>query len=97
MSSNSLTKYQMFVYAIDEKSLSRAAKKMGCTQSAVSHGIQSLEKELGFALMVRSKSGLRLTAEGERILPTIRGILSGQVRRAGQRRNQPPGNGDHTE
>ena len=78
MSSNSLTKYQMFIYAIDEKSLSRAAKKMGCTQSAVSHGIQSLEKELGFALMVRSKSGLRLTAEGEQILPTIRGILSGQ-------------------
>ena len=29
MSSNSLTKYQMFIYAIDEKSLSRAAKKWG--------------------------------------------------------------------
>ena len=68
MSSNSLTKYQMFVYAVDEKSLSKAARKMGCTQSAVSHGIQSLEEEMGFALMVRSKSGLRLTAEGERIL-----------------------------
>lgn len=74
----SLTKYQMFVYAVEEQSLSKAAERLGCTQSAVSHGIQSMEKEMGFALMVRSKAGLRLTAEGEQILPTVRKILAGQ-------------------
>lgn len=78
MKSINLTKYQMLVTAVEENSLSAAAKKLGCTQSAVSHGIQGLEAEMGITLLLRSKAGLKLTSEGMRVLPAIRNILSGQ-------------------
>ena len=44
---------------VETGSLTRAAQAMGCTQSAVSHSIDSLEQELGFALLKRSRAGVR--------------------------------------
>ena len=70
-----LEKYRTLMTVLDCGSLSRAAEELGKTQSAISHSIDSLERELGFVLLKRSRAGLRLTGEGERLLPAVRGLL----------------------
>jgi DNA-binding transcriptional LysR family regulator len=72
-----ISKYQTFLKVIELGSLTRAAEALGCTQSGVSHTINSLEEELGFTLLIRSRAGVQLTAEGERVLPAMRSILNG--------------------
>ena len=42
----SLLKYKTLAAVVETGSLTRAADELGCTQSAVSHSIDSLEKEL---------------------------------------------------
>ena len=71
-----LDKYQTLLSVVEAGSLTRAADMLGCTQSAVSHSIDALEKELGFAVLKRSRAGVRLTNEGERLLPAVRAYLS---------------------
>ena len=71
-----LDKYQTLISVVETGSLTTAAASLGCTQSAVSHSIDTLEKELGFALLKRSRAGVQLTNEGERILPAVRNYLS---------------------
>ena len=72
-----ITKYQTFLRVVELGSLTRAAEDLGYTQSGVSHIINSLEEELGFKLLLRSRAGVKLTADGERVLPAVRGILNG--------------------
>ena len=76
----SIQKYQVFLHVIEAGSISRAAEALGLTQSAVSHSLSSLEEEFGFRLLTRSRSGVRLSSEGKRILPAIRDILSAEER-----------------
>ena len=76
----SIQKYQIFLHVMEAGSISRAAENMGLTQSAVSHSLSSLEEEFGFRLLTRSRSGVRLSSEGKRILPAIRDILSAEER-----------------
>lgn len=71
-----VNKYEAFLKAAELGSLTRAAAELGVTQSAVSHMIGALEEELGFSLLKRGRSGARATAEGERVLPAIRGMLN---------------------
>lgn len=71
-----VSKYEAFLKAAELGSLTRAAAELGVTQSAVSHMIGSLEEELGFSLLKRGRTGARPTAEGERVLPAIRGMLN---------------------
>lgn len=72
----SLSKYKILMSVVEQGSLTRAAAVSGCTQSAVSHSITSLEEELGFALIKRSRAGVRLTNEGEKLLPAVRNLLN---------------------
>jgi len=72
----SLEKYRALMAVLEAGSLTRAAEALGCTQSAVSHGLDSLEKELGFSILLRSRAGVKLTNEGERLLPAVRKLLS---------------------
>lgn len=71
-----ISKYETLAKVVELGSLTRAAEALGCTQSAVSHAINGLEKEFGFAVLTRSRAGVRLTADGERIIPSIRGMLN---------------------
>lgn len=70
------SKYEALAAVVESGSLTEAASVLGCTQSAVSHSIASLEDELGFSLISRGRGGVRLTVEGERLMPAIRGLLS---------------------
>ena len=65
-----LDKYQTLMTVVDTGSLTRAAEQLGCTQSAVSHCLDALERELGFAVLKRSRAGVTLTGEGGRLLAT---------------------------
>ena len=71
----SLNKYEAFLQIVEQGSLTRAAEQLGYTQSGISHMISSLESELGFQLLLRSRAGVRLTDAGEKLLPAVRGML----------------------
>ena len=71
-----LSKYEMLAAVVEQGSLTLAAGELGCTQSAVSHSIDSLEKELGFSVLKRGRAGVSLTAEGERLMPAVRALLN---------------------
>ena len=71
-----LSRFETLMTVVEQESLTRAAQVLGCTQSAVSHSIETLEKELGFAVIKRGRAGVKLTAEGERLLPAVRGLLN---------------------
>ena len=72
----SLAKYKIFISVVETGSLTKAAQTLGCTQSAVSHSIDSLENELGFALLKRGRGGMRLTSEAEQLMPALRNLLN---------------------
>lgn len=71
----SINKYKILMKVVELGSLTKAADVMGFTQSAVSHTINSLEEEFGFLLLTRSRSGVKLTVNGEQMVKTIREIL----------------------
>ncbi|MBQ7896130.1 MAG: LysR family transcriptional regulator [Oscillospiraceae bacterium] len=72
----SLTKYEMLMAVVEQGSLTKAARLLGCTQSAISHSLDNIEEELGFSILHRGRGSVRLTAEGERIMPAVRNLLS---------------------
>ena len=74
------SRYEIFLKIVETRSLTRTAAYFGYTQSAVSQLVKALESELGVSLLIRSKNGVRLTAEGEYLLPGIRQIVSGDER-----------------
>ncbi len=71
----SLSKFEVFISVIESGSLTRAGELLGLTQSAVSHAIASLEREYGFSILTRGRSGISLTSNGERLLPYMREML----------------------
>lgn len=72
------SRYEVFLKIVETQSLTKTASYFGCTQSAVSQLVKALESELGVSLLIRSKAGVRLTAEGEYLLPGMRQIVSGE-------------------
>ena len=72
------SRFEVFLKIVETKSLTRTAAFFGCTQSAVSQLVRALESDLGVTLLARSKNGVRLTAEGEYLLPSMRQIVGGE-------------------
>ena len=63
-----LTQLEVLI-ALDEcRSFSRAAMRLGTTQSAVSHALRALEAQFGVKLAQRDASGVAMTDAGERLL-----------------------------
>ena len=67
-------KLDALLLAVERGSLTAAAEEMGYTQSGLTNMMNSLESELGLNLLIRSKSGVRLTAAGEALLPYMRSL-----------------------
>ncbi|MBQ9263512.1 MAG: LysR family transcriptional regulator [Clostridia bacterium] len=59
------TRMETMLMICEKNSFTRAAESLSLTQPAVSHHIQSLEKELNVRLFYRSRGELKLTPEGE--------------------------------
>ena len=67
-------KVQALLAAIDLGSLTAAASELGYTQSGLTHMMNSLETELGLNLLLRNKSGVRLSPAGQELLPELRNL-----------------------
>ena len=67
-------KLDALLLAVERGSLTAAAEEMGYTQSGLTNMMNSLESEMGLELLIRSKSGVRLTAAGEMLLPYMRSL-----------------------
>ncbi|AWG64765.1 LysR family transcriptional regulator [Mycobacteroides abscessus] len=66
---------EYFVAAVEEGGFTRAAARMHVAQPAVSQQIGQLERSLGARLFDRSERRVRLTPEGEALLPYARAVL----------------------
>ena len=71
-------KLEALVTAVDLGSFSRAAERLGYTQSGLTHMMNSLEEELGFPVIRRGSFGIRPTEEGERLLPGFRRLVAAE-------------------
>ena len=65
-----------FLTVLEEMSVSRAAERLGVSQSAVSHKIKRLEENLDYALLSRRSGGPLLTEAGDRLLQYANRILA---------------------
>ena len=72
----SISKYETLAKVCELGSPTKAAEALDITQSAVSHTINSLEEQFGFAILTRSRAGVKLTDNGQRIMPSVRGMLN---------------------
>ena len=59
-----LNQVEIFLKTVSHKNFTKAGEDIGMTQSAVSHAIVNLEKDLGVKLFERSKKGVELTTDG---------------------------------
>lgn len=66
---------EVFVAAIEEQSISKAAKRLGSSPSSVSLQLSNLEQILDARLIERSARRFQLTAAGEIFAPRARAIL----------------------
>ncbi len=66
-----------FLAVADEKSFTKAAKRLGVSQSALSHAIRGLEEEIGVRLLARTTRSVAPTEAGEQLLAELRPALTG--------------------
>src|ERR1700681_4582198 len=60
-----------FLAVARERSFTRAAAKLGVSQSALSHTVRDLETRLGLRLLTRTTRSVAPTEAGERLLRTV--------------------------
>ena len=68
-------KLEILMTAADLGSFTKASEVVGYTQSGLTHMMDALEREVGFPLLQRNHSGIRLTRQGARLMPAIREFL----------------------
>lgn len=68
-------KYEVLEKTVELSSLTKAAQELGLTQSGVSHMLAAIEAELQLPLLKRTRTGARLTPEGEQMMPYIHEIV----------------------
>lgn len=70
-----IKKYEVLLNIIDHGSFIKACEDLGYTQSGLTNMMNSLEREIGFPILMRSNKGVQATVDGERVLPTIRELV----------------------
>ena len=65
-----------FIAVVEDGGLSAAARRLHVSQSAVSQTMQSLERQLGVALLVRTHAGVQPTAVGELLAGEARALVA---------------------
>jgi DNA-binding transcriptional LysR family regulator len=83
-----------FLAVARERSFTRAAAKMGVSQSALSHTIRLLEARLGIRLLTRTTRAVSVTEAGARLLESIGphfDEIEAQVEALSELRDKPAG------
>src|SRR3954465_6298365 len=70
-----LWQLRTFRVVAETLNFTRAAERLNLTQSAVSHQIKALERELGEPLFIRAKRGVKLSQAGKVALEYAEGML----------------------
>src|SRR2546428_7744890 len=78
-----------FLAVADEKSFTKAAKRLGVSQSALSHAIRGLEEQIGVRLLARTTRSVAPTEAGEQVVAGLRPALT-RIRGALDRLPGPP-------
>ncbi len=71
MQRGNLDQLMVFVAVGRERSFTKAAAKLGVSQSALSHTIRELEERLGVRLLTRTTRSVSATEAGERLLRAV--------------------------
>ena len=94
MAADDLSSLPTFLTVAEERSFTKAAKRLGVTPSAVSHAMRDLEEEIGVRLLSRTTRSVAPTVPGEHLLRRLQPALS-EIREALDQvsglRNKPAG------
>jgi DNA-binding transcriptional LysR family regulator len=95
MERNQLNDLAAFQTVAEQGSFTRAAAKLGMSQSALSHAMSTLERRLGVRLLARTTRSVAPTEAGQRLLrmlrPALADIAAG-LASLGELRDTPSGN-----
>ncbi len=72
-----LAHWRLLVAVADEGTISRAAERVGISQSGASQALAQLEFSLGFAVFVRERRQVDVTALGHQVIEHARTMLGG--------------------
>ena len=85
---NDLGELSAFATVAEERSFTRAAARLGISQSALSHSIRGLEKRLGLQLLARTTRSVSPTAAGTTLLQELAPALERIERAVADTRKQ---------
>ncbi|HEY6447693.1 MAG TPA: LysR family transcriptional regulator [Acidobacteriaceae bacterium] len=91
---NDLGELAAFAVVAEERSFTRAAARLGVSQSALSHSMRGVEKRLGLQLLARTTRSVSPTAAGAAILRDLAPALErieGSLAAARRQRDRPAG------
>jgi DNA-binding transcriptional LysR family regulator len=83
-----------FMIVAEEQSFTRAAAKLGTSQSALSHTVRRLETQVGVRLLTRTTRRVAPTQAGERLLKTLGpalGDIAAELASLSELREKPSG------
>src|SRR6202453_1860135 len=85
---NDLAELSAFATVSEERSFTRAAARLGISQSALSHSMRGLEKRLGIQLLARTTRSVSPTAAGAALLQELAPALERIERAVAETRKQ---------
>jgi DNA-binding transcriptional LysR family regulator len=85
---NDLAELTAFSIVAEERSFTRAAARLGISQSALSHSMRGLEKRLGIQLLARTTRSVSPTAAGSALLQEVKPALERIERAIAETRKQ---------
>jgi DNA-binding transcriptional LysR family regulator len=85
---NELAELSAFATVAEERSFTRAAGRLGISQSALSHSVRGLEKRLGLQLLARTTRSVSPTAAGTALLQELAPALERIERAVAETRKQ---------
>ena len=94
MPRDELASLAAFAVVADERSFTKAARKLGLSRSAISHSILTLEERLGVRLLARTTRSVAPTETGQDLLAHLRPALNDirtSLAELGRRRAKPAG------
>src|SRR5438876_2054264 len=94
MAQDDLNVLSAFLAVAEERSFTRAAKRLGVSQSALSHAIRGLEEQIGVRLLARTTRSVAPTDAGDELLAHLRPALAdirGALEKLSGLRDKPAG------
>ena len=94
MTHDQLSALSAFLVVAEERSFTKAARRLEVSASALSHALRRLEERIGVRLLARTTRSVTPTEAGEQLIAHLRPALSdirGALDQIGQLRERPAG------